>query len=200
MRFKWFVPPILTVSFFAAALPVFSQVAPAYSAPGIPWIVGAGPSTWDVDWGYGRMIGITAWADWYPVRVENWTHIRGLGAEFEFRDVSWGQNLPAQKNQRQFNYLAGPIFNWHLTHRFHPYIKGDFGYGVIDFYPLPGYSSDSRTILAPGGGFEFRFWGPLSIRGDYEYQLWEGKLLSNIDNPQGITAGISYDLSHPQGR
>lgn len=158
MRFKWFVPPILAVGLFAAALPVFSQVVPAYKASGIPWTVGAGPSSWDVDWGHGRMIGVTAWADWYPERVRSWTHIRGLGAEFEFRDVSWAQNLPPQKNQRQFNYLAGPIFNWHLTDRFHPILKTDLGYGVVDFYPLPGSRVTAARSSLPAVGSNIASW------------------------------------------
>ena len=45
MRFKWFIPPILAVGLFAAAVPVFSQVVPSYYASGIPVSVGVGPSS-----------------------------------------------------------------------------------------------------------------------------------------------------------
>jgi Outer membrane protein beta-barrel domain len=200
MRFKLFIPPILTGFLFAVTLPAFSQVAPAYKAPGVPWSVGIGPSSYDVDWGHGRMLGGTVWADWYPEQIRDLTHIRGFGLEMEARDISLDQNLPAQKNMRQDTAGGGPILNWHLTDRFHPYFKGLFEDGSVDFYPLPGYSHDTRLLIAPGGGFEYRFLGPLNVRADYEYQIWVGKLIGNTLNPQGFTVGIAYDLSHPQGR
>jgi hypothetical protein len=200
MRFKTFIPPILTGFLFAAALPLFSQVAPAYKAPGLPLSVGVGPSSYDVDWGHGRMLGGTVWADWYPEQAESWFHVRGLGLELEARDISLEQNLPAQKNMRQDTAGGGPIFNWHVTRRFHPYFKGLFEDGSVDFFPLPGYSHDTRLLIAPGGGFEYRFLGPLKVRADYEYQFWIGDLLGNTLNPQGFTVGIAYDFSHPQGR
>jgi hypothetical protein len=200
MRFKTLIPPILTGFLFAAALPVFSQVAPAYKAPGLPLSVGVGPSSYDVDWGHGRMLGGTVWADWYPEQIESFLHVRGLGIEFEARDISLEQNLPAQKNMRQDTAGGGAIFNWHVTRRFHPYFKGLFEDGSVDFFPLPGYSHDTRPLIAPGGGFEYRFLGPLNVRADYEYQFWMGKLLGNTLNPQGFTVGIAYDFSHPQGR
>jgi len=200
MRFKLFVSPIFAVCLFTAALPAFSQVAPAYNAPGVPWSVGVGPSSFDVDWGHGRMLGGTIWADWYPKQIRSLVHVRGLGVEMEARDISLNQNLPPQKNMRQDTAGGGPIFNWHVTPRFHPYFKGLLEDGSVDFYPLPGYSHDTRLLLAPGGGFEYRFLGPLTVRADYEYQFWLGKLLGNTLNPQGFTVGIAYDLSHPQGR
>jgi hypothetical protein len=200
MRFKLFVPPILTVGLFIAALPAFSQVAPAYNAPGVPWSIGVGPSSWDVDWGHGRMYGGTIWADWYPEKVESLVHARGLGLEIEARDISLHNVGYGQKNQRQDTAGGGPIFNWHVTNRFHPYFKGLFEDGSIDFYPIYSYSHDTRLLVAPGGGFEFRFVGPLNVRADYEYQFWIGKLLGNTLNPQGFTLGVAWDLSHPQGR
>jgi hypothetical protein len=200
MRFKLFVPLIFVVSLLTVALPAFSQVASAYSAPGVPWSVGLGPSSYDVDWGHGRMLGGTIWADWYPPAIESLTHVRGLGVEMEARDISLVQNLPAQKNMRQDTAGGGPIFNWHLTRRFHPYFKGLFEDGSVDFYPLPGYSHDTRLLIASGGGFEYRFLGSLKVRADYEYQYWIGTLLGNTLNPQGFTVGIAYDLLHPQGR
>jgi hypothetical protein len=200
MRFKLFPPPILAGFLFLAALPAFSQVAPAYRAPGIPLSVGAGPSSYDVDWGHGREVGGTVWADWYPEQISNLTHFRGLGLEIEARDISFYRHLPAQHNLREDTAGGGPVFNWHLTNRFHPYFKGLIEDGSIDFYPLPRYSHDTRPVIASGGGFEYRFLGPLKVRADYEYQIWLGNLLGNTLNPQGFTLGVAYDLSHPQGR
>ncbi len=204
MRFKFFIPPILTVSLFTVVLPAFSQVAPAYKAPGVPLSVGAGPSSYDVDWGHGRMYGGTVWADWYPARIQSFAH--GLGLEIEARDISLHQNCVApndcpQKNIREDTAGGGPLFKWHLTPRFHPYGKGLIEEGSVDFTTSsPTYSHDTRMLIASGGGFEYRFVGPLWVRADYEYQDWVGKLLGNTLNPQGFTVGIAYDFSHPQGR
>ncbi|MGO8758733.1 MAG: outer membrane beta-barrel protein [Terracidiphilus sp.] len=200
MRFRLFVPLILAVSLLTAAAPAFSQVAAAYSVPAAPWSVGIGPSSYDVDWGHGRMIGGTVWADWYPQAIETFTHVRGLGVEMEARDISLDQNLPTQKNMRQDTAGGGLIFNWHLTKRFHPYFKGLLEDGSVDFYPTPKYSHDTRLLVASGGGIEYRFLGPFKVRADYEYQYWIGPLIGNTLNPQGFTLGIAYDLSHPQGR
>lgn len=200
MRFKLFVPPILTASLFVAALPVFSQVAPAYSAPGLPLSVGVGPSSYDVDWGHGRMYGGTVWADWYPQFVESFVHTRGLGLEVEARDIHLDRGY-GQMNVRQDTAGGGPVFNWHVTNRFHPVAKVLVEDGSVDFTsPSPTYSHDTRILIAYGGGFDYRFVGPLSVRADYEYQDWIGKLLGNTLNPQGFTLGIAYDFSHPQGR
>ncbi|MGA2569208.1 MAG: outer membrane beta-barrel protein [Terracidiphilus sp.] len=198
MRFKWLVPPIVTVGLFAATLPAFSQAVAPYQAKAIPWSIGVGPSSYDVDWGHGRMLGGTIWADWYPTKLQH--IVRGLGVEIEARDISLNRNLPMQKNMRQDTAGGGPIYNWHITNRFRPYFKGLIEDGSVDFYPQPGYSHDTRLVFAPGGGFEYRFLGPLKVRADYEYQFWTGPLLGNTLNPQGFTVGIAYDLSHPQGR
>jgi opacity protein-like surface antigen len=210
MRFKTFIPPILTGFLFAAALPVFAQVAPAYRAPGIPLSVGAGPSSYDVDWGHGRMLGGTVWADWYPEQIEYFAHVRGLGVELEARDISLdrhtnpGQANPSrsgQANTRQDTAGGGPIFTWRHFHRFQPYGKFLISDGSVDFISsTPTYSHDTRMLIAPGGGFEYRFLGPLKVRADYEYQFWLGNLLGNTLNPQGFTVGVAYDFSHPRGR
>ncbi|MGO8760256.1 MAG: outer membrane beta-barrel protein [Terracidiphilus sp.] len=198
MRLKWLVPPIVTVTLFAAAIPAFSQVAASYKAKSAPWSIGVGPSSYDVDWGHGRMLGGTIWADWYPAQLQHL--VRGLGVELEARDISLDRNLPTQTNMRQDTAGGGPIFSWHVSNRFRPYVKGLIEDGSVDFYPLPGYAHDTRLLVASGGGFEYRFFGPLKARADYEYQTWIGTLLGNTLNPQGFTVGVAYDLSHPQGR
>jgi len=195
MRFKLFVFPLLIVCLLFAAIPAFSQVVPAYQKPGVNLTVGAGVSSYDVDWGKGRMLGGTIWGDWYPAKLPHF--LNGLGLEAEARDISKDPNLPAQKNQRQDTAGGGLIYAWRINSWFHPYFKGLAEDGSVDFFPLPGYSHDTRTLIAAGGGFEARFWGPLWFRGDYEYQDWIGKLLGNTLNPQGFTAGVAYDFSHP---
>jgi opacity protein-like surface antigen len=199
MRFKLFGFALLVVCLHFAAIPAFSQVVPAYQAHGLNLSIGIGPSSYDVDWGHGRMLGGTIWGDWYPVypsRVP--TFFKGFGLEGELRDISLDPNLPPQKNQRQDTAGGGLIYAWRINNRFHPYFKGLVMDGSVDFYPAGCcYSHDTRTVIAPGGGFEYRFYGPLWVRGDYEYQDWVGYLLGNTLNPQGFTLGIAYDFSHP---
>ncbi len=194
MRFKPSVFPLLIVCLMFAAIPAFSQVVPQYQRGGLNLTIGAGPSSWDVDWGHGRMLGGAVWADWYPGKLPSF--LQGFGIEAEGRDISKDPNLPAQYNQRQDTIGGGPVYAWRINDRFHPLFKVLAEEGSIDFYPRPGYSHDTRMLIASGGGFEFRFLGPLWWRGDYEYQIWIGPLLGKTLDPQGFTTGISYDFSH----
>jgi opacity protein-like surface antigen len=198
MRFKLLVVPILAVSLFAPVFPAFSQVAPAYSGPNLPLSVGIGPSGYDVDWGHGAMYGGTIWADWYPAQLPEILH--GLGVEVEVRDISLRQNCNPpgfcpQKDMRQDTAGGGVIYSWRHFRNFHPYGKFLIEDGSVDFYPLPGYAHDTRTLFAPGGGFEYRIFRPIWVRADYEYQDW-GTLLGKTLNPQGFTVGVSYAFSH----
>jgi Outer membrane protein beta-barrel domain len=194
MRLKLFVFPLLMVCLFAA-MPAFSQVLPTYQKGGINLSIGVGPSSYDVDWGHGRMLGGTVWGDWYPGKMPHF--LKGLGLEAEARDISLDRTLPPQKNMRQDTAGGGAIYKLKITDRFHPYFKGLIEDGSVDFYPLPGYSHDTRLLVASGGGLEYRFLGPLWVRGDYEYQYWISPLLGNTLNPQGFTLGFAYDFSHP---
>jgi opacity protein-like surface antigen len=198
MRFKLFVSPLLTLCLITAAAPAFSQVAPAYQTPGIPLTIGAGGSNYDVDWGHGRMWGTTVWADWYPGLISS--HIRGLGFEAEGRDISIGQTLPAQKNIRQDTAAAGGIYSLRRFRNFQPYAKFLIGVGSYDFTSSSRYyNHDTRALMAGGGGIQYRVFGPIWARADYEYQVWQ-QLFGGYPDPQGFTAGFSYDFSHPQGR
>ncbi len=69
-----------------AAIPIFSQVVPQAQEGLWPFSVDAGVSTFDVDWGHGRMLGGTLWADWHPNRIRSL--LDGLGLEIEARDIS----------------------------------------------------------------------------------------------------------------
>jgi hypothetical protein len=204
MRFNLFVVPLLTGSLFVSVSAAFSQAVPAYEGerPSLHLSVGIGPSSYDVDWGHGRMYGGTIWADWYPAKLPQILH--GLGVEAEARDISLHQNCDPpgfcpQKNMRQDTAGGGAIYNLRLIRKVHAYAKFLVEDGSVDFYPLPGYSHDTRLLFAPGGGFEYRFFGPIWARADYEYQDW-GTLLGNTFNPQGITVGVVFDFSHPDSR
>jgi hypothetical protein len=207
MRFKLFVSPLLTLCLITAAVPSFSQVAPSYQSKGLPISLGIGPSSYDVDWGHGRMYGGTAWLDWYPTQMPSVLH--GLGLEIEVRDISLDRHLQpgstnpkrsGQANMRQDTAGGGPIYTWRKYRNFHPYGKYIIGDGSIDFVSSSiFYSHDTRIFQAPGGGFEAHMFGPLWARADYEYQFWPG-LFGNTLNPQGFTVGVSYDFSHTRQR
>jgi hypothetical protein len=196
MRFYWVLFPLYAASLLLAAVPAFSQTVPSYQARGIPLVVGIGPSSYDVDWGHGRMLGGTIWADWYPKWVPPVVH--GLGVEFEARDISLNRGY-GQTNMRQDTIAGGPVYTWRHYKNMHPYFKYLIGYGSMDFAGSPGYSHDTRTLTAPGGGLEYRIYRQFWARADYEYQTWQ-KLLGKTPNPQGFTAGVSYDFGHPVKR
>lgn len=196
MRFRLFVLPVLAVSIFSVTVPAFSQVVPAYRTKAWPFSLGVGPSSYDVDWGHGRMLGGTIWADWYPTKLPH--ILRGLGVEGEVRDISLNRSS-TQTNMRQDTAGAGLIYTWRHFHNIHPYFKYLIAYGSMDFdIGSPSYSHDTRTLYAPGGGLEYRFYRQFWVRADYEYQTWQTMFgLGKTPNPQGFTVGVAYDFAHP---
>jgi hypothetical protein len=208
MRFKLFVLLILTVSLFAAAYPAFSQVVPAATSGGnLPLSIGIGPSGYNPDWGHGRMYGGTFWIDYYPGMLPSFLH--GLGVEAEARDISLDRHPnPGQKylswsgqeNTREDTAGGGVIYSWRHFRNFHPYGKFLISDGSVDFitgltHATSTYTHDTRLVLAPGLGFEYRIYRPIWARVDYEYQFWQ-ILLGKTPNPQGFTVGVAYAFSH----
>ncbi len=192
MRLMKFVPSLLTLALIACAVPAPSQVAPSYQAHGLPFDIGVGPSTFNPDFGQGRMIGITVWGDWYPGMLPQ--KLNGLGLELEGRDINIGRNLPSQKNVRQDTAEGGPIYTWHHFTNFQPYGKIIIGYGSFDFTSTsPVYSHDTRAVYAYGGGAQYRFFGPMWARVDYEYETVQ-PLIGVTHHPQGFTFGVSYSF------
>lgn len=195
MRLK-LIPKLVFAAllFVAAAWPTQAQVSPSATKGGIPILVGAGFSNFGFpDWGPGvRMDGITAWLDFYP-RSLPWK-LQGLGIEAEGRDLNFGR--PTNFTQlRHDTALVGPIYAWDRYVKFHPYAKFLAGIGSVDFPPMGvGYSHDTFTTTAPGGGVEYRIWQSVWVRGDYEYQFWHHAFGPNDFNPQGFTIGASYDF------
>jgi Outer membrane protein beta-barrel domain len=205
MRFKLLVLPILTVSLLLAALPAVSQtVAPYQTQRSIPIVFGIGPSAYNPDWGHGIMYGGSVWVDWYPKNLPPF--LNGFGVEAEARDISLnkhpnpGQSDPqrsGQENTKEDTAGGGVIYAWRYFHSVHPYVKAIFSQGSVDFIGTPTYNHDTRLVMAGGGGLEYRIYRPIWARVDYEYQVW-GKLLgNNVLTPEGLTVGVSYDLSHP---
>jgi hypothetical protein len=201
MRSKWFLSSTLGMMLFFFAIQAFSQVVPAGHEGNLPFAVGAGPSSFDVDWGHGRMLGGTIWADYHPNQLPSLLH--GLGLELEARDISLNANS-TQKNYREDTVAGGAIYTWYHYRNFHPYGKFLVGYGSMDFSlppPNANYSHDTRTLYAPGLGLEQRLFRHVWARADYEYQTWpdflsRSKSNPTSPNPQGFTLGVAYDFGH----
>jgi opacity protein-like surface antigen len=202
MRFKLLFFPIVAVSLLSMAVPGWSQVTAPYARKGLPIEVGAGPSAYNPDWGQGIMYGGTVWVDYFPIQMPS--YLRGLGLEFEARDISLdrhlqnGQARSGQGNTKEDTLGGGVIYSVRRFRNFRPYGKFVASLGSVDFIsPSPTYSHDTRTVLAGGGGLEYRIYKSIWARGDYEYQNWGQLLGKNILTPEGITAGITYDFSRP---
>lgn len=151
---------------------------------------GAGFSNFSLDWGPGRrMDGITAWVDWkLPLQPRVLQH---LGIEIEGREIDFDR--PAEvKGMRQETGLGGVTYNLPTWHRFHPYAKYLLGIGGVYFDPGQPYSHDTRTVLAPGGGVDFRLNYRWDVRADYEYQFWRHLFRGHDLNPNGVTVGVAY--------
>jgi opacity protein-like surface antigen len=189
MRLKF----IFAGLFLAAALPAFSQVVPSASQGGIPITVGLGFSNFYSDWS-GYLSGATIWIDWDDLGVRK---LRGLGIEAEGRDLNYNRTGD-QPKLRQDTGSGGLIYHWKHFERVQPDAKFLIGLGSIDWnnHYNPYYTHDTRAVLSPGGGAEYRVWRNVWVRGDYEYQFWMHFYHDHAMNPEGFTAGVTYDLGH----
>jgi hypothetical protein len=182
----------LAILFVAAAVPVFSQVAPAATEGGLPLTVGVGIADYDVDWGYGsRMVGISAYVDWDLFVLPG--PLKDLSIQVEGTDINYGR--PARLlNMRQDTGLGGLKYTYRHFRNLLPYVKYMGGIGSIDFpnSSKPYYTHDTFSVWAPGGGVEYRVWRKLWVRGDYEYQFWHRTFGPNDLTPQGFTIGGAY--------
>lgn len=184
---------ILAVASLAAASSAFSQTAPAAYEGRLPFTIGAGASNLNVDWGHNRMYGITVWGQWRPAVLPR--SLYGLGIDVEARDISFDRSNHIPSNFRLDTISGGPIYTWHHFRNFQPYGKFLLGMGSIDFRSgVPNYSHDTRDIYAPGFGFQYRLIDHLWARADYEYQRWPNLFGGGTLDPQGFTAGVSYDF------
>ena len=178
------------------AVPTSAQIAPAATQSGLPLKVGVGVSDYYLDWGPSRYeMGISAWADWTILRLPR--PLDGLGIEVEGRSIFF--NAPSVvSGHRMDTGEGGPIYQWRRYDRVQPYAKYLFGFGSIDFPPVPPKPTTSNhttsTLLVPGAGVDVHVWKNISVRADYEYQHWRQIFGSNDLTPNGITVGAAYDF------
>jgi opacity protein-like surface antigen len=186
------------VLFFAAlAVPAFSQVAPAATGGGgMTFAVGGGVSDYHMDFGHGNDWGGTLWLDGNlnlgsPL-------LQGLAIEVEARDLSFDRSPGLPNNMRTDTLGGGVKYSWRRFHDIRPYAKVLASYGSLDLYKH-GYHW-TWVEWAPGGGIEYRPFGRIWLRADYEYQVWPGviKYPHTFDlDPQGFTFGAVYEIGHP---
>jgi opacity protein-like surface antigen len=180
---------LVAVLLIATAHPAVSQAAPDATHNRFPFrlAVGVGVSDFYSDWS-GRLDGATVWADVNFYRGPEF--LRELGLEVEGRDLNYGRTGEVA-NLRQDTAEGGPIFTLRHFRKLQPYGKCLFGFGSIDFqHHTPPYSHDTRTLIIPGGGVEYRTWRTIWVRGDYEYQFWTNFVNHHALNPNGFTVGV----------
>jgi opacity protein-like surface antigen len=194
MSFKRCILATLVLVFLNSAFLAFSQVRPAAREGQVPLTVGGGFSDYSADWGPGRRIdGTSVWIDWYPWFIPR--RLRGLGFDFEGRDLSFGRSSELPSNFRQDTAGGGVIYSVHHWTKFRPYGKGLIEYGSFDFdIGSPTYHHDTRTVEAMGAGLDYHAWGPIWVRGDYEYQVWQQMFNRGNPTPNGFTIGAVYDF------
>ncbi|MFP5207495.1 MAG: outer membrane beta-barrel protein [Acidobacteriota bacterium] len=198
MRFKILSSWTVAVFLFSA-IPLFAQVVPQAREGHFPFSAGAGLSSYNVDWGHGRMLGGTLWGDWYPGFVPS--YLRGIGVEFEARDISLNRSSTQSSNFREDTIGGGILYTWRRSSRLSPYGKYLVSFGSIDFSTTPPYTHDTRTVTAPGLGVEYRLFSSFRARADYEYQFWpDFPVSSRTLHPQGFTVGAMYDFRGFHGR
>jgi opacity protein-like surface antigen len=182
---------VLAALFLAGTLPIAAQSNPSAVQGAWPLIVGGGISRFNMDFpavSSSNMEGPTLWVDWVHIPFAP----RRLGLHAEWRKLNL--NPPSAAPQLRSNsFNGGPTYTWTFS-RLALYGKGAVGYGSMDFPPFGGYSHDSRTIWAAGGGAEYRVWNSVWARADYEYQWWPDLFVSGGVHPNGVTFSLGYDL------
>ena len=166
-----------------------AQVVPAGKGGNQSLYVGATFSDFDPDYGYQRLYGIGAFADY------NLTPRLGAEAEVRFHRFNQLANI------HEDNYLIGPKYNYRHN-RYVFFAKALVGVGYFNF-PLNA-AHGSYLDVALGGGLDYRLTRRIYLRGEYEYQIWPGFVgppdptpippqnRPNGLTPNGFSVGASY--------
>jgi len=190
----------LAVALLIVVLPVFPQAIPAARGDaGLSLLVGAGASSYNVDWGHGEMEGGTLWFDLR--RNHEPAFLGGIGIEGEYRDIRFGHSSTQPANFRLLTVGGGVVYCWEKFQNVHPCGKFLTSFGRIDWNnPNPHFQYTTR-VTATGFGCEYRVFRSLWLRADYEYQFWPDietsrPNSSHVLNPEGVTIGVMYRLAH----
>ncbi len=184
---------VLAFFVFLAATSLHGQVQPPVSTGGSALSVGSAFALYNANLGRNRLDGVTVWADWQPGFLPQVLH--GLGLEVEGRDLSIANSSGPPAVSRMDTAGGGPVYTLYRYRNFRPYAKFILSYGSIDWNnPDPFFKHETRTVYAPGGGFEQRVYRRFWFRADYEYQAW-AKISGYTIDPQGFSFGVSYHLN-----
>lgn len=196
MQLRRCILPTLVSIYLGMATSGISQVVPSAREGRLPLTIGAGISNYNADWSNQRINGSGLWIDYYPGIVPR--HLNGLGLEAEAHDLSWGRSpVLVASNFRQDTAGGGVIYSWHHFRNVRPYAKGLIEFGSFDFNEGPSepyYRHDTRTVYSMGAGLDYRIFGHIWARGDYEYQTWQVMFNRSSPTPNGFTFGAMYDF------
>jgi opacity protein-like surface antigen len=132
-------------------------------------------------------------------------HIYGCGA---FVDLHWTSHIDVEGDARwlpfggfagstESSYLAGPRYTFKRFGRLQPY--GKFLVGEASIHYPYRVGDQSYFALAPGGGLNYGASRRLTIRAEYEYQIWRNSpgFVNEPDHPlrpNGFHFGVAYRL------
>lgn len=186
---------------FAIAMPITIWAALAV-APAAAQVVPAGYELRHSIWAGGECSFFSA-----SFPYQSGQHISGCGA---FADARWAAHFDVEADARwlafggfagstESSYLAGPRYIFSRFGRFQPYGKFLIGAGAIH-YPYQ-IGTGTYFTLAPGGGVNYRAARRLTIRADYEYQIWtDSPGFANEPahslRPNGVSVGVAYQILH----
>jgi hypothetical protein len=125
-----------------------------------------------------------------------------IGAEGEARWLHWD----GLGNMVESNYLLGPRYRVYRRGPVSFWVKVLLGGGWITTsdYPEAGSLKGSFFMYAPGGTVDYRLTHRISLRADYEYQVWpsfqapttySGTLAITHNGPltpNGVSVGVMY--------
>ena len=187
----------MTKKFFLFAallfLPTLSraQVVAAGKGGNQQLYVGGTFSNFSPDYGWQRLYGIGAYADY------NLSPTLGVEAEGRF------QRFNQLANIHEDSYLIGPRYSYHRR-RYTLSAKGLVGIGYFNFPENAAHGT--YFAIGLGGGLDYRLTRRIYVRGEYEYQFWPGFVgppdptpipLANRPNgltPSGFSVGFSYRI------
>ncbi len=131
------------------------------------------------------------------------------GAEGEARWLHWD----GFGGQIESNYLAGGRYRLARYGRLDAWAKLLLGAGLITTpdFPAAGGVKGSYFAWSPGGTLEFRLTQQISLRGDYEYQIWPsfagpptydnstGAVIEHNHGitPDGFSLGLAWKFAGP---
>lgn len=162
-------------------------------------------STFNPDWGCANSAPFGCSAQLYgPTAVFDFDLHQKYGLEGEARWLHWG----GYGGMVQSNYLVAPHYRLVSFQRMSLWGKLGLGGGWFTSpgYPAAGSLKGSYFAYAPGATFNYRLTRVMTLRADYEYQIWPsfvgppsfnpttGQVQLNASGltPNGFSFGVLY--------